>query len=53
MFKSKSHETNFYNAMKEVDSDNFATQAVIYIKKTATVQEVSKRAFATTMTECI
>ena len=31
MFKSKSHETNFYNAMKEVDSDNFATQAVIYL----------------------
>ena len=31
MFKSKTHETNFYNAMKEVDSENFATQAVVYL----------------------
>ena len=31
MFKSKTHETNFYNAMKEVDSDNYATQAIIYL----------------------
>lgn len=31
MFKSKTHETNFNNAMREVDSDNFATQAIIYL----------------------
>ena len=31
MFKSKSHETNFINAMKEVDADNYATQSVLYL----------------------
>lgn len=31
MFKSKTHETNFNNAMKEVDADNFATQSVLYL----------------------
>ena len=31
MFKSKTHETIFNNAIKEVDSDNFASQAIIYL----------------------
>lgn len=31
MFTSKTHETNFNNAIKEVNSDNFATQAIIYL----------------------
>ncbi len=31
MFNSKTHETNFCDAMKEVASDNYATQAVLYL----------------------
>lgn len=31
MFKTKTHETNCNNAIKEVDSDYFATQTIIYL----------------------